>query len=90
PYDNREHYLGFQFDEAGRPLPAVAGVLTALAGWPAWDVALWFVTDNPWLERQRPVDLVVDHGSRVVRTAQADAAARVSGVTDNGSREAGS
>lgn len=75
-YNDGDHYLAFQFDSSGRPLPVVAEVLTALAGWAPWDVALWFVSDNSWLERRRPVDLLVEHGSKVVRTAQADAAAR--------------
>ncbi|MGI9022750.1 MAG: cation:proton antiporter [Acidimicrobiales bacterium] len=44
-----------------------------------WDVALWFVTDNPWLERRRPVDLLAVNASRVARAAQADAAAPPTG-----------
>ncbi len=81
PYDNRELYLGFQFDDAGRPLPAVAPVLAVLTSWPPWDVALWFFSDNPWLERRRPADLLVDQAQRVTRAAEADAAARAEGAT---------
>lgn len=81
PYDNRELYLGLQFDAAGRPLPGVAAVLAVLAGWPPWDIALWFVSDNPWLERRRPADLVADQSRRVTRAAEADAAARPGGAS---------
>jgi len=80
PYDDRELYLGFQFDEVGRPLPGMAPVLAVLTSWPPWDVALWFVTDNPWLERRRPADLLVDQAQRVSRAAEADAAARAGGA----------
>ncbi len=81
PYDNREVYLGLQFDAAGRPLPGVAAVLAILAGWPPWDIALWFVSDNPWLERRRPADLVAEQSHRVARAAAADAAARAGGAS---------
>jgi len=81
PYDHREHYLGFQFDGDGRPLPAVAKVLAVLAGWPPWDVALWFVSDNAWLERRPPAELLAVQAQRVLRAAEADAASRAGGAT---------
>ncbi len=85
PYDNREFYLAFQFDDAGQPLPAVADVLAIMAGRSPWDIALWFVTDNPWLQRRRPADLLADQARRVTRAAEADAAARAGGTMRNGS-----
>lgn len=88
PYDNREHYFDFQFDEAGQPRPAMADVLAVLGGWPPWEVALWFVSDNPWLERRRPADLLTEQGCRVARAAAADAAARAGGGTHDESAPA--
>jgi len=80
-YDHRELYFGFQFDGDGRPLPGVADVLGVLAGWPPWDVALWFVSDNAWLERRRPADMLAVQSHRVLRAAEADAATRAGGTT---------
>ena len=63
-------YLGFQFDEAGRPVPVVAEVLRVLEGWPPWELARWFVGANPWLDRCRPADVLDADPDAVLRAAR--------------------
>jgi len=63
-------YLGFQFDDAGRPVPVVADVLRVLDGWSPWQLARWFVGANPWLERRRPADVLGAEPDGVLRAAR--------------------
>ncbi|MGH9278717.1 MAG: hypothetical protein ACRD12_11535 [Acidimicrobiales bacterium] len=72
-YEGATWYLGFQFDGAGNPLPVVAEILSQLGGWSDWDIAAWFVRPNGLLDRDRPVDLVVDDPAAVVAAARRDA-----------------
>lgn len=65
-------YLGFQFDDDGRPLPVIADVLAALRGWPEWEIAAWFVRENGVLDRRRPVDVLRTNPAAVVRAAAFD------------------
>jgi len=62
PFEGRTLFLGFQFDEHGRPLPAVADVLEALRkrfGDSDWSIASWFTSPNPYLPgKARPVDVL--------------------------------
>jgi hypothetical protein len=74
PYRGTWFYLAFQFGDDSRPLPAVAGILRALAGMDPWSIASWFVVANPGLDRRRPVDLLVSEAHLVQRAADADAA----------------
>ena len=69
-------YLGFQFDDAGRPVPVVADVLRVLDGWSPWQLALWFVGANPWLERRRPADVLGAAPDGVLRAARLAARGR--------------
>lgn len=57
----RRLYPGFQFDpETFAPEPVVAEVLAALPReeMSEWEVALWWVASDPWLEGRRPVDVM--------------------------------
>ena len=67
-------FPGFQFDADG-PLPVVAEVLPVLQSRfrKDWEVALWFTTENYWLDGFRPVDLLIDDESRVIEAARAGA-----------------
>ena len=71
-YRKAAWYLGFQFDERGRPLPVVADVLRELEGWDEWAVAAWFVRPNGLLDRQRPVDLLSEDPDAVGDAAKHD------------------
>lgn len=52
-------YPGYQFDSAGRPLPAVAAVLAAFGDrLGSWEIALWFVAANGWLGGLEPVEVL--------------------------------
>ena len=75
PYQGRDWYLAFQFDEEARPLPAVAGVLEQLHDLDPWDIAAWFVRAHPHLDRRRPVDLLADDADGVIAAARRDAVA---------------
>jgi hypothetical protein len=59
PVGRTERFPAFQFNESGRPKPALQGVLKsfpkAISG---WEVALWFTAANDWLEGRRPLDLI--------------------------------
>lgn len=65
-------YPAFQFATDGEPLPVVADVLAELRGWlqSDWERALWFTTENTWLDNARPVDLLVDKPAEVVDAAE--------------------
>lgn len=62
PLERRTLFLGFQFDEDGRPLPALADVLEPLRkrfGDSDWSIASWFTAPNPHLPgKARPADLL--------------------------------
>jgi hypothetical protein len=67
-----QYYPGFQFDENGRPLPAVERVLRALDAqrMGEWEVALWFTKRTGWLDDRRPVDLLAEDSDAVVDAAR--------------------
>lgn len=69
--DGSVRYPGFQFDEGGRPRPAVAAVL-AVAGerMSGWELALWFTGSSDWLGGLRPVDVLDTDADQVVEAAQ--------------------
>lgn len=59
---------GFQFDERGVPLPAIADVLAAFADrLSGWGLALWFTGSNGWLGDRRPVDVLDSDPELVAR-----------------------
>jgi len=63
----------FQFDEAMRLRPQVAQVVRELARvFDPWELALWFVTPNSWLEDRRPVECVVSDRKGTLAAARAD------------------
>lgn len=67
----------FQFDETGRPRPAVARVLQILGKekeMSDWGLALWFTGANGWLDGKRPVDFLKDRPEEVVQAAELEAA----------------
>jgi hypothetical protein len=70
----RQLYPGFQFDpETFAPEPIVAEVLTALPReqMSDWEVALWWVASDPWLDGDRPVDLMREDPEMVTKAASA-------------------
>jgi hypothetical protein len=74
PFEGRTIYLGFQFDEYGRPLPALNDVLEVLRqrfGDSDWSIASWFTSPNPYLaDKSRPVDLLADDPEGVTAAAR--------------------
>jgi poly(hydroxyalkanoate) granule-associated protein len=64
----------FQFDERGHPRPAVARVIQLLGGTTSeWGLALWFVSNNGWIDGKRPVDLLASAPEDVVEAAERSA-----------------
>ena len=64
-------YPAFQFDDRGRPRPIIADVLLALgANVGAWQIALWFVSPNGWLDGARPIDRLDEDSKRVLEAAR--------------------
>jgi hypothetical protein len=75
PYQGAELFPAFQFDEDGRPLPVIARVLETLGRQSrGWELALWFLAANGWLEGdKRPVDLVRSAPEDVAQAAEREA-----------------
>lgn len=64
------YFPGFQFDEHGRPLPAIAEVLEVLRPKSSdWQIALWLTSRTGWLGDRRPVDLLASEPQAVARAA---------------------
>lgn len=74
PFEGRALFLGFQFDEHGRPLPAVVDALASLRkrfGDSDWSIASWFTSPNPYLPgKARPVDLLAGEPEPVASAAR--------------------
>lgn len=77
PFEGRTLFLGFQFDEHGRPLPGLADALAALRkrfGDSNWSIASWFTSPNPHLpNKARPVDLLAPDPEAVTAAARRSA-----------------
>lgn len=74
-YQDATYVPSFQFDERGKPRPAVATVIRILGKKTSdWGLALWFTASDGWLGGQRPVDLLKDEPERVVQAAEHGAA----------------
>ncbi len=71
-YQGRTLYPAFQFDLAGRPKPVIAKILKALGPrMGAWQTAIWFISANPGLGRELPVEVLDDIPEQVVNVAKA-------------------
>lgn len=74
PFEGRSLFLGFQFDEDGRPLPVLAEVLPSLRkrfGDSDWSIASWFTSPSPYLPaKARPVDLLATDAEAVTVAAR--------------------
>ncbi|MEO5797258.1 MAG: hypothetical protein ABIP34_20710 [Rhodoferax sp.] len=64
----------FQFDLVNMvPLPQLAPVLAELnPAYPPWVLAAWFAEPNPWLEGERPADVLVSDTAEVLNAARVD------------------
>jgi hypothetical protein len=73
-YRDAEVFPGFQFDEQGRPVPAIAEILEILRDIRSpWQIALWFTGANLWLRGERPVDVLRSAHERVIEAARHEA-----------------
>jgi hypothetical protein len=70
----RDVYPAFQFEDH-KPIKAVGAVLEAFGERKApWKLALWFTSNNGWLEgSKRPVDLLATDPEAVIEAARRDA-----------------
>ncbi|MBC7682444.1 MAG: DUF2384 domain-containing protein [Ferruginibacter sp.] len=64
----------FQFDMVEMvQLPQLASVLAELNPvYSPWALAAWFAEPNPWLDGERPADVLVTHHAGVLDAARAD------------------
>jgi hypothetical protein len=63
----------FQFEAGGAIKPAAAAVFRELVPChDPWDLAAWFITPSPWLDDDRPAELLAFAPERVVEVARAD------------------
>lgn len=71
-------YPFFQFDLAGQRCYPEMGELIAILGRdyePGWQLALWFITENDWLEGKAPLTIWSVNRRAVVDAAMAESAA---------------
>jgi hypothetical protein len=74
-YGDKTYVPSFQFDEKGRPRPAIARVIQILGKDTSdWGLALWFFAVNGWLDGKRPVDLLKNEPEEVIQAAEQEAA----------------
>jgi hypothetical protein len=67
-------FPAFQFDDDGQPLPVIARSLAMLGRQSTgWELALWFLAANGWLDGKRPVDLLRSEPEAVSRAAEREA-----------------
>lgn len=73
PRQRRWLFPRFQFDEErGRPKAVIAATLAALGDAVGpWQTAVWFTSENGWLDGRRPVDLLDRDPDAVVDAARA-------------------
>lgn len=65
----------FQFNEKGKPRPAIAKVIQILGKDTSdWGLALWFTAASERLDGRRPVDLLSSQPDQVVQAAEQEAA----------------
>ena len=66
------HVPTFQFDDDGRPLPAIAALIQMFRSIESsdWGLALWFIAGSGWLGGRRPVDVLKDDPEAVVEAAR--------------------
>ena len=67
-------FPAFQFDDNGQPLPVIAPMLATVGRQSTgWELALWFIAANGWLDGGRPVDLLRKEPEVVVQAADREA-----------------
>lgn len=64
----------FQFEFGSSDVKSgVACIMDELTGaFDSWEIAVWFVQPNSWLDGMRPLDLLPGRQAEVLRAAQAD------------------
>jgi hypothetical protein len=72
PFNKRNLYLSFQFDDATQPRPVIEQVIQSLDARKGWDLAGWFLHPNGHLAMARPIDLLLDQPDAVAAAAGAD------------------
>jgi hypothetical protein len=71
PADGEHLFPAFQFDQKG-PKAVIASILAALPReFSDWEIALWFVSSNPWLGRASPRDLLSEPNRLIQAAVQA-------------------
>lgn len=73
-YRGERLYPAFQFAADGRPHSVIASVLSLFGpDTGEWQIALWFVTPNGWLDGKRPIDIMISDPDAVVEAARDEA-----------------
>jgi Poly(hydroxyalcanoate) granule associated protein (phasin) len=74
PHQGAVYYPAFQFDDEGKPLPVIALILATLGRQSeGWELALWFIASNGWVDGRRPVDLLRSEPEAVAAAAEREA-----------------
>jgi hypothetical protein len=73
-HEGNHAFPAFQFDREGQPLPVIAQVLETLGQQSkGWELALWFLAGNGWLDDRCPVDLLENEPEEVAQAAKQEA-----------------
>lgn len=73
-HEGNHVFPAFQFDREGQPLPVIAQVLETLGQQSkGWELALWFLAGNGWLDDRCPVDLLESEPEEVAQAAKQEA-----------------
>ncbi len=70
PSGRTDLYPAFQFDEDGKPRPAIAEVLRQLAGESDWAIALWWTAPSGWLDGRLPLSVLDTDPQAVIDAAR--------------------
>jgi Poly(hydroxyalcanoate) granule associated protein (phasin) len=67
-------FPAFQFDDDGQPLPVIASILATVGRQSTgWELALWFMAANGWLDGGRPVDVLRKEPEAAAQAAEREA-----------------
>jgi hypothetical protein len=67
--NGRRHYPCFQFDKAGVLLNVEAALAHLPANMGRWQIAVWFVSSNAWLDGKAPQEVLSD-GAQLLFAAE--------------------
>lgn len=69
-FKNTDYFPAFQFGPELEPLPVVAEIISVFGDRTGWDLALWFVAPNGWLDGRTPAQALKASNEAVLEAAR--------------------